>query len=510
MTTFGPQLIGETEKSLGALLGRVLASSDLTEPQWVGLRLTAQLDGKADPETAIRERAHFSNAAELLSDLTARGLVSDGRLTNAGQELLVRTLDRIDHLTSPIWDGLDARGHRSHRTGAEPRQGANVDCSRGPVTSLRAPNGVCGSTAVGYEIVRDAFERSVTMPGNDEAQLAVYLEGRLVVDLWSGGGFTAESLTSVFSATKGAAHLVLALLTQEGAIHLDRQVVDYWPEFGANGKAELTVRDLVAHRAGLIGVDGGFTIEELASDRLLAKRLEDQAPYWTPGQSYGYHAYVIGALTGEVVRRATGRTIHEIYEDRIRRPHSIDFFLGLPQAEERRCVDVLPPLEPLPTVEKDSLMSIAFNLNGKSPTDLVAFGNTPEVRSSGPTSSGGVGSARGLAALYAAATGVLDGSPGFLSAETLREFATLQTPGIDTVTGDIDHFGLGFEIMHHRFPAVSPQAFGHSGATGTLALADPESGFAYGYVRRRFNSPYTPENAEQLAAIKQAMRSSAS
>lgn len=109
MTAFGPQLIGETEKNLNALLGRVLAGGDLTEPHWVSLRLTAQLDGTADLTTAIRERAHFANAAELVADLTARGLVLDGRLTDSGRELVEVIRGRIERLTSPIWDGLNAQ-----------------------------------------------------------------------------------------------------------------------------------------------------------------------------------------------------------------------------------------------------------------------------------------------------------------------------------------------------------------------------------------------------------------
>jgi len=108
MTTFGPQLIGETEKTLNALLRRVLAGENLTEPHWVCLRLTAQLDGAADLATAIRERAHFANAAELVGDLTARGLVVDGRLTDAGRKFVDVTRGRIEQLTSPIWEGLAA------------------------------------------------------------------------------------------------------------------------------------------------------------------------------------------------------------------------------------------------------------------------------------------------------------------------------------------------------------------------------------------------------------------
>ncbi|NJP78996.1 beta-lactamase family protein [Streptomyces sp. AA8] len=225
----------------------------------------------------------------------------------------------------------------------------------------------------------------------------------------------------------GAAHLVVALLVQDGVLDLDREVAAYWPEFAAEGKGRLTLRELLAHRSGVVGVDGGFTTEELADDRLMAARLAAQRPFWEPGTAYGYHAFVIGALTGEVVRRVTGRSIQEIYEERIRVPYGLDFHLGLPEALEARCAGVLPLL-PSPeeaerlaagALDPDSVKGIAFNQNATPPTDLVAFANTRAVRALGPASSGGVGTARGVAGMYAAAIGEVDGRPPLLKPETV-------------------------------------------------------------------------------------------
>ncbi|MEU1676720.1 serine hydrolase domain-containing protein [Streptomyces roseifaciens] len=217
----------------------------------------------------------------------------------------------------------------------------------------------------------------------------------------------------------GAAHLVVALLVQDGVLDLDREVAAYWPEFAAEGKGRLTLRELLAHRSGVVGVDGGFTTEELADDRLMAARLAAQRPFWEPGTAYGYHAFVIGALTGEVVRRVTGRSIQEIYEERIRAPYGLDFHLGLPEALEARCAGVLPLL---PSPEKAERL----------------------------------------------AAGALDP---------------------DLVTGNEDVFGLGFEELSGRCPFLGPDAFGHSGAAGSLGFADPDSGVAYAYTRRRFAFP---------------------
>ncbi|MFM9368636.1 serine hydrolase domain-containing protein [Streptomyces sp. Da 82-17] len=377
---------------------------------------------------------------------------------------------------------------------------------------------VHGSVAAGFEGVRDAFA-AVLDAARDapEAQLVVHVDGRRVVDLWGGPGTEADTLTGVYSITKGAAHLVVALLVQDGVLDLDRRVAAYWPEFGAEGKDRLTLRELLAHRSGVVGVDGGFTTEELADDRLMAARLAGQRPFWKPGTAYGYHGFVIGALTGEVVRRATGRSIQEHYEERIRKPYGLDFHLGLPEELEARHADVLPLV---PTAEEarrlvaggaapDSIEAVAFNQHATPPTDVVAFANTRAVRALGPTSSGGVGTARGVAGMYAAAISEVDGRPPLLKPETVREFARVHYRGTDLVTGNEDVFGLGFEELSGRYPFLGPDAFGHSGATGSLAFADPAHGLAYAYTRRRFGFPSGfgagPENHALAGAVVEAV-----
>ncbi|MFC6983815.1 serine hydrolase domain-containing protein [Streptomyces cirratus] len=355
---------------------------------------------------------------------------------------------------------------------------------------------VTGTVAAGWETVRAEFEAVVAaQPHSPEAQLAVRHHGRTVVDLWAGEDTDGETLSGVFSITKGAAHLVVALLVQDGVLEPDRPVVSYWPEFTGHGKERLTVRDLLAHRSGLINTPEGFTIEELADDAFIAARLASAEPYWEPGTAYGYHAFVIGALTGEVVRRATGRSIREIYEERVRAPYGLDLYMGLPSEAQERWK---PVLEALPTPAQleiqaaagpmPELLPVAFNWHTDPPMDLVAYANHPLVKAQGPASAGGVGTAAGIAGMYAAAIGEVDGRPALLKPETVAEFAKLHTPGLDRVVSEPDHFGLGFE----RQPAVGPEAFGHCGAAGANGFADPVTGIAYGYTRRRFGFPGGP------------------
>ncbi|MGW3956770.1 serine hydrolase domain-containing protein [Streptomyces sp. NPDC004752] len=375
---------------------------------------------------------------------------------------------------------------------------------------------VHGTVADGFEAVREEFTAfAAGEPPDYEGQLCAYVHGRRVVDLWAGEGTDGDSLYGVYSATKGAAHLVVALLVQDGTLELDRKVTYYWPEFAAEGKGALTLRDLLAHRAGLVGTDSGFTLAELADDRAIAERLADQRPFWRPGVAFGYHALVIGALTGEVARRATGRTLQDLYEERVRAPYGLDFHLGLPAARESR----YRPAQPmLPTPEQrellDALLSpphtlqaIAFNRHGAEPTDLATLPNHRVIRAKGPASVGGVASARGLAGLYAAMISELAEQAQLLKPDTVAEFGQFHSVGYDLVARGHKAYGLGFQATADTWhPFLGVGAVGHSGAGGCQAFADPRSGLAYGYTRRRcaFPGGAAPENDRLARAVHTA------
>ncbi|MFZ4233602.1 serine hydrolase domain-containing protein [Streptomyces murinus] len=375
---------------------------------------------------------------------------------------------------------------------------------------------VHGTVAEGFEAVREEFAALVAGERDDyEGQVCAYVRGRCVVDLWAGGTGAGDALYGVFSATKGAAHLVAALLVQDGTLELNRKVRYYWPEFAAEGKGELTLRDLLAHRAGLVGTDAGFTRTELADDRVVAEHLADQRPFWRPGAAFGYHALVIGALTGEVVRRATGRTIQDLYEDRVRAPYGLDFHLGLPATADPR-FRAVQPLLPTPGQQAlidasprgpHTLEAIAYNRHGAEPTDLERLYEDPLIRAKGPASQGGIASARGLARMYAAMIGEVDGKAPLLKADTVAEFGRIHSAGYDLVTRDHRSFGLGFQATADLwYPFLGAGSVGHSGANGTQAFADPHAGLAYGYTRRRFTFPYgaAPENERLVRAAHRA------
>lgn len=340
-----------------------------------------------------------------------------------------------------------------------------------------------GTVASGFESVRHEFAAVAAHEGRDyAAQLVAYAGAQRVVDLWVGPEITADSLFGVFSSTKGAAHLVVALLVQDGVLDLDRKVSHYWREFAAEGKQDITLRDLLAHRAGLVGADAGFLLEELADDRVIADRLAGQRPYWRPGSQFGYHALVIGALTGEIVRRVTGKTIQG------------------PTDEQQAQLDSQ-------ALGRDSLVGIAYNRNSPKPADLQELPNLRMIRAKGQASVGGVASARGLAKMYAASISSLDGTAPLLKPDTAAQFAQVHSAGFDLVARKHKVFGLGFTAVDDVYPELGQGAFGHSGAAGSMALADPRSGLAYGYNRRRFAFPggAAPENDRLVRAIHAAI-----
>lgn len=373
---------------------------------------------------------------------------------------------------------------------------------------------VRGSVAAGFEGVRAEFERAAV--GEElplSAQVCAWHDGRMVVDLWSGPDVTGDSLFGLHSASKGAAHLLVARLTQEGVIDLDRPVSHYWREFAAHGKGALLVRELLAHRSGVVGTDGGFSMDELADDGFVAERLAAQQPLWQPGAAFGYHALVAAALSGEIVRRTTGESVSRMFAEVF---GGADVFFGLPDSAEPRFLASEPPLLTAERREAlsanatpdNSIPGIAFNRVHPQNRPVWDLPNIPVIRRRGPASLGAVGSARGLARMYAAATSGVDGSPPLLSVDTAAEFGRIHSIGHDLVQRRHWQFTAGFHATSEVYPCLAHGAFGHSGAGGQQAFADPRNGLAYGYTRRR--SPFPagpgPENGRLIAALVDAAR----
>ncbi|RKR30315.1 serine hydrolase domain-containing protein [Arthrobacter oryzae] len=359
-----------------------------------------------------------------------------------------------------------------------------------------------GFAAEEFTEVRELFDSFLSEDRDYSAQLSVYRDGTNVVDLRGGPGFAPGDITGTYSCSKGAAAMVIALLVQENLLDLDQTVVSYWPEFGVHGKDLLTVRQALSHQAGLPGVAGGFALEDFTTPDA-AGRLAASAPLWRPGTAFGYHALTIGILMEELCRRTAGMPLQRLYDERIRRPWGIDFFLGLPEDQESRYREALYDADPAPAW-LDPLSLDGLTSNAPVST-IMELPNHRAVRASGMSSAGGVGSAAGLARLYAAATTGVDGSPAFLSPGTIDLMAAEQVWGLDRCSGSDNAFAVVFMKPQPGRNFGSHLAFGHEGANASLGFADPGYGLGFGYVPRRSEEGRTNGRAQRLsAAVRRA------
>lgn len=376
-----------------------------------------------------------------------------------------------------------------------------MNSSPGPVCEPHTRALSRGTAAPEFTPVRELFDSFLAEDPEYSAQLAVYRAGTRVLDLSGGPGLGPGEITGTYSCSKGAAALVIALLVQDGLLDLDAAVASYWPEFGAHGKGRITVRQALSHQAGLPGIAGGFALAEFPT-AAAASRLAAAAPLWRPGGTFGYHALTIGILMEELCRRAAGTPLQELYDQRIRLPFGVDFFLGLPAEDEPRYRPVLYTEDA--DTWLDPLSQAGLNSNAPVST-IMELPNHRIIRAGGMSSAGGVGSADGLARLYAAATTGVDGKSGFLSARTISLMAEEQVWGLDRSSGQDNAFAVVFMKPQPGRDFGSHLAFGHEGANAALGFADPGHGIGFGYVPRRSEEGRTNGRAQRLsAAVRRA------
>jgi CubicO group peptidase (beta-lactamase class C family) len=337
------------------------------------------------------------------------------------------------------------------------------------------------------------FERR----GEVGAACCVYVDGRPVVDIRAGVADPAtnrpwadDTIALAFSTTKGATAICANLLFERGLLDPDTPVAEVWPEFGAGGKETIPVRAVLSHRAGLPVVEGDFTLEQALSWDPVVDQLATQTPRWDWTEpAPGYHVRSYGWLTGEIVRRVTGRTIGRFFADEVAGPLGLDWWIGLPEREEARLATLLAPPPPAdPEVRKlmEDFMAPG-TMTGDAltgPSDLFHYDdmwNTRQLHAPELPSTNGIASARAIARLYAATVGDVDGQR-VLSAETVSRAIRTESDGTDRVLGNSMRFGLGFTRGPSLPPSCGADAFGHPGAGGSLGFADPEARIGFGYV----------------------------
>lgn len=354
-----------------------------------------------------------------------------------------------------------------------------------------------GQTADGWGAVADVLRDSIERGDDAGASVAVYHRGRCVVDIAGGqfsrdgGEYDQQALQLVFSTTKGITAIAVAMCAQRGLLDYDEKVATYWPEFAAEGKGDATVAQLLSHQCGLITVDG-ITLEEALDWNTITSRLAASAPEWPIGSGHGYHALTYGWLAGELVRRVDGRSLGTFVADEISKPLGVDLWIGLPESEEAR---VSPLIQETPSAEMDPAVKAAIeavmgpNTRGGRALSLSgAFAaggtfNRRDVHAAEIPAANCITNAAALAKVYAATLGPIDGVE-LMDAATRDRARTQITPQGE---GDLclvmpTTFGLGF-MTHGMFtPYAGPGSYGHPGAGGSVAFAQPERELAFGYA----------------------------
>lgn len=381
---------------------------------------------------------------------------------------------------------------------------------------------VNGTVAEGFEPVRDAFARNFETLGDRGAALAVYRDGHKVVDLWAGtkdvdGTEPWQHGTAqvVRSATKGVAAAVPLLLHQRGELDLDAPVAEYWPEFKARGKERLPVRQVLNHRAGLPVLDRPLTPEQALDPLKGPEAVAAQAPVWEPGTDHGYHALTYGWMLDELVRRVTGLGAGAWIAREIAGPLGAEFWLGLPAREEAagrtgRVGRVEAP-EPTGALRARPRRSVTEAYEDPGSLTRRAFAaitpfpdqNEPAYRASALPATNGIATADGLARIYAALIGEVDGVRLFDPA-TVGLARAEESAGPDRVLVVNTRFGLGYMLHGSASPFLGAGSFGHPGRGGSLGFADPGTGVAFGYVTNGFRKTVTADPRAQ--ALVRAVR----
>ena len=362
--------------------------------------------------------------------------------------------------------------------------------------------------------VREAFATNFREENEIGAAVCLRIDGHEVVDLW--GGYADEertrpwrrdTLVNAYSVGKGVLSLLVLGLVERGVLRLDARVAELWPEFAAEGKQDVTLRELMSHRAGLPSLRERLPVDAHYDWPRMCAALAAQRPWWEPGRAHGYHVNTFGFLVGEVVRRATGRSPGRVLREDFAGPIGADFQWGLPAA---RHPDVAEVVAPQGQMDREEQWAAAFPPTGDRDRDVMiwhAYFNPPSFSGFGAVnttpwrlaeipSTNGHGTARAVARLYEAALAPAGFGPG---PGLVDEATRVHSDGMDLMLQRPSRFGIGFQLPSPERPiGRSPRAFGHYGYGGSLGFADPEARLAFGYVMNRPGERWRTPRTQRL------------
>ena len=367
-------------------------------------------------------------------------------------------------------------------------------------------DGVCDAA---FADVRDVLAANLSTGEDLGAAVAVFVDGRCVVDLWggladerAGRPWRRDTVAVTFSATKAVTATAALLLAERGRLAVTDPVAAHWPEFAAHGKDAITFEQVLSHRAGLPAFDRPIGVDEAADADAMARQLAGQRPEWIPGTAHGYHALTFGWLVGEVVRRLSGRPIAPFVAEEF----GADLHLGGPDlaALDLARLAAGRPLKAADRLADERTVAELVRASSdpssplqRSTANPPASFNRPEVLAAGWPAAGLVCTARALADFYRR---LVDGT--LLARGTVREAIRTRASGPDRTLVLDSAFGLGFMRASASMwlpPVARDHAFGHPGASGALGFGDLEAGVAFAYVPNLIHPALGDRRAYRLA-----------
>ena len=346
-----------------------------------------------------------------------------------------------------------------------------------------------------FDAVRTTLSDQIDSGADVGASVAVFLHGEPVVDIWGGWAdpekttpWERDTITNVWSTTKTMTFLCTLMLHDRGELDYGAPVATYWPEFAANGKELVLVRHVMGHTAGLSGWEEPLTTEQLADWELCTELLAAQKPWWEPGTGSGYHAVTQGYLIGEIVRRITGESLGQWFAREVAKPLDADFHIGLPESEDHRVSDVIPP-PPIDVAAMEGQVSeLMIKTLMNPPVDASAAHHAWWRRAEIPAANG-QGNARSVAAVQSivAGRGAARGVR-LLSPEGIEPVFDEQANGIDKVLGVPLRMGMGYGLSNPPDMPIGPRACYWGGYGGSVIVMDTDAELTICYVMNRMES----------------------
>jgi CubicO group peptidase (beta-lactamase class C family) len=366
------------------------------------------------------------------------------------------------------------------------------------MSNVEIPSGnaaVEGEADPRFALLREEFQRQLDSGQELGASLAVVDHGRPVVDLWGGfrevgrtSTWQRDTITNVWSITKTMTTLSALMLADRGLLDLDAPVADYWPEFAQNGKAAITVKQVMSHTAGVSGWDMPFTLEQLYDYEGAVAHLAAQAPWWEPGTASGYSLLNYGHIVGEIVRRVSGKTLKAFVAEEIAGPLGADFTIGAPRTAYDRISNVVPP--PPANIDLSQLPPGHPALRTFAPVPMDATVTyTDAWRDAEIGAANGFGNARSVARIQSVITngGEVDGIR-LLTQKTIDRIFEVQSDGMDLVLFQPLRFGIGYGLPSKQESQLPDRRIAYWGGWGgSIVLNDVDRGVTFAYVMNRMD-----------------------